>query len=258
MRTLTPEEQFAKAVLESVGATVTPIEELPDVRTPDFFVTLGGTDYIIEVKTREEEDERAQARHDALERGEVAEDSDGLKRKNTISGIIDWGVEQLAGYGDASALRVLWINCVGPFSDRYKLQFFNALYGSVRLYDMDDSDFKVDCLYYRDSDFFRHRAWLDAAFVAMETGDGTQGFVLLNDLSPNFERMRSSPLARAFPAGLCDPLIEEVSGETVIVRGPMDRRDANAVMGHLQKHTGRARLYVMDFGHMSVMVGMPR
>jgi hypothetical protein len=253
---LSPEEQFVKAVLEDKGAVVTPIPRTSE-RTPDFDVSLGGAAYIVEVKTREEDEERAEAREETLKRGEVHGDSDALKRKNTISGIIAWGVDQLRSYGPAEAFRVLWIHCGGQFGERYKHQFFNALYGTTRLYDLDDQDYRVDALYFRESDFFRYRDALDGAVITMEVGQECQLFCLANDHSAKYQAFRTSPLLLAFPDGFYDPVAREAAGDALIVRGAVDRRNEDAVNAHLYKLTGR-RVYNMDFTHTTATIAVPR
>src|SRR5689334_18577123 len=99
---LSAEEQFVKAILEDKGANVRPIPRATD-KTPDFDVEFGGVQYIIEVKTKEEDEGSVETRRQALQRGEVHGESFELKRKNTISGIIEWSTEQLASYGPPQA-----------------------------------------------------------------------------------------------------------------------------------------------------------
>lgn len=135
--------------------------------------SFSGTRYIVEVKTREEDNARVQSRHESLRRGEVHGESQDLKRKNAISRIIDDGVEQLATVTDSN--------------------------GATRLYDIDDTNYKVDGLHFRDSDLFRYRALLDGAAITMEIGDECQLFYLCNDHSPSYQAFRVSPLAQAEP-----------------------------------------------------------
>lgn len=254
---LSREEGFVKAVLEDKGAAVTPVAR-GCMQTPDFDVQFGGAHYIVEVKTREEDLARADARHATLLRGEVHGDSDSLGRKNTISSIIESGVDQLQAYGPMAAFRVVWVHCSAPFGERYKEQFFNAFYGSTRLYDLDDRNYKVDGIYFRDSDFFRFRATLDGAVITMEVGEGVvQLFVLANDHSAKYEAFRVSPLPEAFPVGFYDPVAQEAAGDAVVIRGAFDRRNASAVLAHIHQLTGR-RIYNIDFSHTSATIAVPR
>jgi len=256
---LSREEEFAKLVLEDKGAVVTPIPRRSN-QTPDFDVQFAGAHYIFEVKTREEDQERAAERHATMARGEVHGDHAELKRRNTISGIIEDGVNQLKVHGPPEAFRVLWVHCCNPWGERYKHQFFNAFYGSTRLYDLDDNDFKVDALYFRDSDFFRYRANLDGAVIVMELPGTDEGqlFCLANDNSAKYQAFRTSPLPQAFPVGFYDPLAQEAAGEAVVIRGAFDRRNDNAVMAYLNKLTGRVKLFNMDFNHTSASIAVPR
>ncbi|MFL6600171.1 MAG: hypothetical protein ACJ8R9_02475 [Steroidobacteraceae bacterium] len=254
---LSPEEEFIKAVLEHKGAAVTPIPRKSE-QTPDFDVQFGGVNYIVEVKTRGEAEERAEARRASFLRGDVHGDSEELKRKNTISSIIESGVVQLKAYGQADAMRVLWVHCSKPFGERYKEQFFNAFYGSTLLFDLDDRDYKVEGIYFRDSDFFRYRATLDGAVITMDLGGGeVQIFCLANDQSAKYEAFRGSPLPQAFPVGFYDPAAKEAAGEAVVIRGAFDRRNANVVLAHLHQLTGR-KIFNMDLTHASATVAIPR
>lgn len=254
--TLTPEEEFVKAVLEDKGALVVPIPRTTD-RTPDFDVEFCGARYIVEVKAREEDEGRVQARQDTLARGEVHGESQELKRKNAISRIIDDGVEQLATVADSNVHRILWVHCGPPNGEAHKHQFFNAFYGATRLYDIDDTNYKVDGLYFRDSDFFRYRAVLAGAVITMQIGDECQLFCLCNDHSPGYEAFRQSPIAKAFPVGLYDPLQQEAAGEALVMRGTFDRRRADVVSAHLYQITGR-RIYSMDFSMASAIIAVSR
>ncbi len=164
----------------------------------------------------------------------------------------------MEGYGPADAFRVLWIHCGGSFSERYKHQFFNAFYGSTRLYDIDDTEYKVDGLYFSDSDFLRYRSTLDGAVITTEVGaHESQLFCLCNDRSPNYEAFRVSPLPLAFPVGLYDPMAQEAAGDAVVIRGNFDRRKPDAVLSHLHQLTGR-KIYNMDFTHASATITAPR
>jgi hypothetical protein len=254
--TLTPEEEYVKAILEDKGAQVVLITRTSD-RTPDFDVQFSGTRYIVEVKTREEDKARVQTRHETLARGEVHGESQELKRKNTISRIIDDGVEQLVTVTDPNVHRIIWVHCGAPNGEAHKHQFFNAFYGATRLYDIDDTSYKVDGLYSRDSDLFRYRALLDGAVITMEIGDECQLFCLCNNHSPNYQAFRVSPLAQAFPVGLYDPLQQEAAGEALVIRGTFDRRRADAVSAHLYQITGR-RIYNIDFNMTSATIAVPR
>lgn len=153
--------------------------------------------------------------------------------------------------------RVLWVHCGAPNGEAHKHQFFNALYGATRLYDIDDPSYKVDGLYFRDSDFFRYRALLDGAVITMETGEGCELFCLCNDHGQGYQTFRVSPLAQAFPVGLYDPLQQEAAGQALIIRGAFDRRRADVVSAHLHQITGRS-IYSMDFSLTSATIAVPR
>ena len=257
LESLSTEELFVKAILEDKGAKVDPMPRTSE-KTPDFDVDFSGVQYIVEVKTKEEDETSIGERRQTLQRGEVYGESAELKRKNTISGIIKWGVEQLANYGSSETFRVLWIHCGGFHSERFKHQFFTAFCGSTRLRDLEDSKFQVNGLYFRDSDFFRDRSVLDGAVITMELHEECKLFCLANDHSAKYEAFRASPLAKAFPAGFYDPLAEEAAGDAIVIRGNIDRRQPHVVQAHLSQSTGRAKLYNTDFNIATATVAVPK
>jgi len=107
-------EDTAKSNLEHWGFRVSKIPESEDhgVKSPDFRVEDGKHRYIIEVKSRSDAEEEAEARRAAYENGELFEKHMPLARRNTISGIVLEAAKQLEAYRDSLAFRMLWFAAI--------------------------------------------------------------------------------------------------------------------------------------------------
>jgi hypothetical protein len=250
------------ALRTRVGLAVTPIHARSDRRSADLRAAGAKNGYVIEVKCREEDRERARARRARLSLGEVVGESEGLARKNAVSGIIADAAEQLAADATDADVRVLWLHLEGFSAERDYHQFRNTLYGSTHIIDI-DQDAKWECLYFRDSDFFRYRQQLDGAVILQMQSVDTRlaeatVYCLANDLSPRYKSFIESELFRAFPVGAFDPREAERVGEALIVRGNVDRRDAEAVLAYLRGATGRARLINMDLSIWTASIAVGR
>lgn len=231
--------------LESSGFFVTqiPVSQKP---TPDL-LAVKEQRYLIEIKTKEDDQSVLDARLECLRRRGIAEGGASFAPQNTMSGIIKYGVEkQLAQYPEHERdFCLLWLVAAGTDSEAQYQQFLGTLYGLTNVCGPDDLSL-MPCYYFRNSAFFR---WpkLDGAIV------GTLGRFKLcvNSYSPQADTLKYSSLAERFATAVTDPRDLEARGEAYVADCHIDRRDEQGVIRYLQRKYDRPALMSMDLG-MSV------
>lgn len=93
---------------------------------------------------------------------------------------------------------------------------------------------------------------MDGAVIAR----ATSGQLCVNPFSPRADRLRRSPLAVTFGAGVFDPMAREARGDVCVVDGDIDRSDEGAVLRFVQQKYDRPMLMNIDMGHHEVWTGL--
>lgn len=231
-------EQLVTLILEDLGAQVRKIPHAIN-QTPDFIASIGGVRYLIELKAKEENPVREKERTAVLDRGEIAEDEETVGRKNVIAGLVSDAAAQLRQFSSEPVdYRMVWLLGWGRLRKLYFKQFESALYGTTSIVDIGPGGGSRDAYYFGLSDFFRYRDVLDGAITWYDDN----GKFLINDLSPRYPQICSSPLAEAMATGRIDPREKERQGKAYYVDGDVDRRNEAAVLLYLQKKYNRPRL----------------
>jgi len=237
-------EKLAKNILESeFGYQVKKISE-GDKKSPDFFVNGNGERFLIELKSKFDDEGTVRNIERTLAQGEVAEFSDITGRKNAISKIICEASEQLASIDIEVDYRMIWLMAVNRNQKMKKDQFKASLYGTATICDLDLLQ-TVSCYYFGFNDFYRTKGVIDAALIStMEGGE----FCLNTHSSPNYPKIKESFLAQKFGSACRDPFKEEKEKNTVIVDADIDRRDKQLVLKYLRAKYNRKKLQDMH-GH---------
>lgn len=197
-------EKFVKQLLENeFGYQVEKISESDD-KSPDFLLKGNGECFLIELKSKFDDENTARNIEKTIEQGEVAEFFDITGRKNTISKIILSAGEQLASINIDVDYRMIWMMAVGRHQNMKKDQFKASLYGTATICDLELLQ-TVPCYYFGFSDFYRTKNIIDAALVSTMTG----GEFCLNTYSPNYHKIKKSFLAKKFGNACIDPFQEE-------------------------------------------------
>ncbi|NGP53250.1 hypothetical protein [Thioalkalivibrio sp. XN8] len=249
-------EEIVVLILEHLGATVTRIPREPG-KTPDFYAEIGGTRYLIELKSKGEDPIREAARNVTLGRGDIAEDHDTAERKNVISGLVADAVKQLRAFEARPVdFRLVWLLGWGRLRRLYFDQFEAALYGTTTIADFGPGadEYARPCYYFGLNDFHRHREVLDGAVIWCDN----EGKLLLNDLSDRYAALRESALARAMAGGCIDPRDKERNREAYYIDGDVDRRDEGAVLAYLREKYGRNKLINITMQYHGAAVLVPR
>ena len=249
-------EQLVTLILEHLGAQVRKIPHASG-RTPDFVATIQGVRYLIELKAKEEDPAREGRRNAVLSSGNIAEDHDTVGRKNVIAGLVADAADQLRAFSSEPVdYRLVWLLGWGRLRKVYFEQFESALYGATTIVDFGPGGDQSarDAYYFGLSDFFRFRDVIDGAITWCDN----DGKFLVNDLSPLYPQIRSSPLAEAMAKGRIDPREREKQGKAYYVDGDVDRRNEGAVLQYLQKKYGRERLLNIQMGYHAAAMAVPR
>lgn len=238
---------------EAIGAQMKEwgfsVEKIPESekkgdKRPDYEVTVDGSTFLIEVKSREDDKNEVVEREKTLEKGEIYGQHKALVRKNTLSGIIRDACDQLKNYGSEDNFRIIWLCAIDDAQEAKFEQFKAALYGKTQMFDLDGDGYHRPCYFYRDSDFFRYRSTLDAAIVS------TLSMVELcfNPFSSKNTEFQNSKFTATFKDSICNPIKDESEGYAYLVDSEVDRKDENAVMRYLREKYNAPKLQKIDLG----------
>jgi len=246
-------DDVAKAVSNLLGYLGFAVEFLQEGATKkaDLFAVKDGEHFVIEVKTKEDDARRGEQMERAFDRGSLYEEVHPMGRRNRISGIVHQGVRQLTAHAESDPIRLLWLVVLGPRATVYESQIRATLFGSTRVYDLQETSWQRDCFFFYHSDFFRWHEDLDGAVIAR----ARSGQLCVNPFSPRADRLRRSPLAVTFGAGVFDPILLEATGDACVVDSDIDRSDEGAVLRFVQRKYGRPMLMNIDMGHHEVWAG---
>jgi hypothetical protein len=233
-------------------------EEIPDQqdrRTPDLEVRSPQGDLtILELKAKGDDPSQLALEIEALKEGGIVHRSVPLERRNTLSGIIEEGVEQLRQYEvPTGTFHVLWLHSWGRDAELLRDRFSATLFGSTNLIDLGPTRDTRTGFFFHFNDFFRFRDILDGAIISVETGCQ----LCINSLSPRADEFRKSGFVTAFAKGLCDPKVLEERGEAYIVDCDLDRRNTHDVLKYVRKKYGKERLLDLNLTMHSGTMAVP-
>lgn len=244
----------AAQVLETWGATVEPLPTSTKEES-DWLAVLDDSRLLVEEKTKFDDPAALAARAAAFAAGRVHGSTLPLTHNNRISGIVRKAAGQLSSTAQdvEHDLRVLWFTGIGYDGEAKHFQFMATLYGSTLIFELDRPVLR-QCYFFRNSDFFRYKDYLDGAMAAYVHGDSVTVKLCLNPCSPNLKALRDSPYAKRFKLGLIDPVAEEEAGEAFIADTDISRDDEAAVLRYLEQKYGLERIMNIDMNLASAAV----
>ncbi|UXY16644.1 hypothetical protein N8I74_06390 [Chitiniphilus purpureus] len=249
MTKLTQDERFIQEVFKYFGFE---LNRLDGEANPDFLTDDGQYQILLELKTKEENPERAEERAAELEEKEVVLEVVPLSRNNRIAKLSQKAANQLRLKKSTHAADFCFVvlQASGRSEAEHMEQFEASVYGSTHLitFDMPEESLKK-CYYFHNSDFFNGRDILDGAILI---GEGRARFCI-NDLSPRYELVRDSAFVRAFSEGVIDPVAKEADGKAYSVRTDVDRNDEEAVLAHLREKYGLDKVMGFNFAMHSAI-----
>jgi hypothetical protein len=214
--------------------------------TPDFFIADDSSAYILELKTKFPSDEEMNERRQVLSIGGIHNVDEEISFQKGLSKIISKAKNQLKNYKKGEdVLRLVWLLATDYLAEPRLDQFEATLYGSAYLYSVERQG---NCYFFYNSDFFKYRETLDAAIVSTMS----MGKLLLNPLSPRYEKMKSSSLIGHFKEGsVIDPILIEKDGLAFLVDSNVNRSDEAAVLQYLKEKHNIDKMIVMNMHYMS-------
>jgi hypothetical protein len=239
------------ASLEDFGFEVVLLEEREGVKTPDLLATKNRERFLFEIKSKGDDEGELAFQRSRAAAGEVGEWSEPWSPRNTISGVIREGVQQLAAFpSDEYDYSLLWLHAEGIDPESQFQQFSHTLFGLARVFTLRDRNFDYKCYFFHESAFFRLRNALDAAIISTPK----EAQLCLNTYSPRVNALRQSTLARALEGGICDPETLERKGLAIVADCGADRRNSSEVIRFLQEKYGAELLQHMHMGRLAAWV----
>ena len=239
----------------SKGFDVEKLKEIKDKKTADLMVTSKNQSFIIEIKSRREDPGRIETERKALEQGQIVERSETTTRTNTISGIVQEGVDQLSRYPQrANQYRLLWLHAEGHDVELQKDQIKGTLYGTSDIFDLSGTTGNKECLYFYYNDFYRFSDLLDAAII----GTYQDAQLCLNTFSPKIDEFRKSTLAKAFVQGTYDPEVHENSGNIYVADCDYNRKEERLILNYIKNKYSNDRLICIHMKNHKAFMQIPK
>lgn len=225
-------ENIVKKYLRSLELDVSRIKSSDsDGKSPDYLVSDKRNDFLVEIKSRDE-DENFKS---LLENPYPGKESQEIDYNNTLSGIIRNGVKQLNNYDpDNENWHILWCFTAGLInSDLVARQFLFTSYGlkEVRCFDKKGNSFETGCFYFGYAEFYNHRN-LDALVIQ----SGTEFTLCLNPFTDLLDQFKETGLYKTFAKEkftVIDPKKLEKNKKYLFINSDIDRKDPNAVLEYI-------------------------
>ncbi len=244
-------EQYAINILESLACHVKKIYEskVEGEKRPDFLVNISEEQHIIELKTKDMSIETHDGIFDKINKDNIHTRAINLTRENKYCKVISKAKSQLESYDLTTfCYKILWLHSIGIDAHNHMEQFKRALYGIKTLVDFDYKNGARDCYFFTQSDFYRYRNIIDAAFI---TRDGYLQ-LCLNPFSENYSQMKKSVLFQALESGnQLDPIQLEEDNLIYYADSNMPRSSTTKGLEYLKEKYGYQNLMEINMESMS-------
>lgn len=244
------EEKFIIEVFKSLKYDAKKIPE-SDNKTPDFLVS-SNTDnhtYLVELKTKFDNENKINKRKEKLLEGEVVLDVDSIHRKNRISGVIRSASDQLESSKTKCDFNIIWLYALGEDPEVQIQQFESTLYGIVNIFVL-SKDHHIPCYYFDFSDFYNFRDIIDGAIIS--TTNSLK--ICLNTYSKKYIELKKSALIKKLQAGVIDPNELEKKGIAYIADCDLNRRDETKLTSYLAKKYGEHQIMPIRMANHKISI----
>lgn len=247
------DKDLAKSIMQHFGIS---LQDIPraSALTPDFEFSLGNERYLVEMKTKGDDPEALEKFRQGLDKGGIVQESSPILPRNTLSSVIEEGVQQTAAQDPSrQAFRIVWLYCAGRDPQLHWERFFSTLYGAENLTSLELKSLAY-CYYFYDSAFFRFKNDLDAAILT----NSKSIKLCINSLSVKAEEFQKSALVEVLSNGLCNPPREEARTAGVMIADcDLDRKNTAAVLEYLKSKYKLTHLQVMTMNQFSGTMKIP-
>ena len=228
-------EEEAQCILEQMGCSVTKILESAG-KTPDFLCSFDGASFLVEVKHRCDSAFEEKRRKSLESVGTYNYISPVVKQKSTSRKIHN-AVKQLSSEDFSNTkFRIIWLTASGFRAETITRHHKATLYG-IKPIVSSGSQYLMDCYFFEESDFFKHRSTLDAAIICSDSDkvDLVEVQLCLNPLSPNYLHLPATAFVKLFGTAVVDPNTHEKQGDALQIVNDLDRKDTAGLLEHLSK-----------------------
>lgn len=223
-----------------------------DEKTPDFLIDQEER-VLIELKEKKDKEELHESKESVLSEGEIYEHFHTMGHNKRISGVISYGIKQLATQKENTksdfCFLFLVANGVSPSNQIEKV--YSTLYGKMEVIDFESkSNIALRCYYAYYSEFYKYRDVIDGVFLA---GNGSVR-LLLNDKSPRYLKLKESKFITKFVESMHihDPVELEKRNEILIADCEISRGNTDAVKDYVFSKYGIKRGMMLDFPHITL------
>ncbi len=247
-------KSHVRFIASQLGVTVQDVSRSDNDQRPDFEFFCGDECSIVELKRREGAWNLTEEEESAVDAGAIVDRNESVGSHNTISGRIREAHQQLSAFQtERHHFRLVWFCAYGQFSELAARRVRTTLLGDITVFEA-ESD-QQWCGYFFDyNEFHRYRATLDGAIVSEIASTEVSVQLVLNSLSPRYDRFRSSRLVEAFSSGLLDPLRIEGDGDAIIVGSDADRTSEQTKLDYLASKYGIRNPFIIRMSHMAAML----
>lgn len=245
---------LVKQFLNQYGFEVCDIVTDEKSKKPDFDVIGDKDRYTLELKIKGDDPLEIESDENALRHGKLVSKSIPIGPRNTLSGIIRAGVEQINSHDpDYTTFHIIWVHSSGQDPNLLNTRFHSTLYGIEKLFSLKKSNV-ISCYYFHNSAFFSWREYLDG--VILSHNDQIQ--LCINTLSPMVDSFRKSQLTVGMANGLCDPDVLEARHDDLFIADcEIDRKNEKEVLEYLQKKYGIDHLQTIPMNKETVSIALP-
>lgn len=202
-------ENLARETLVSFGLKIEKIDET-STKTADFFGTANKEKYLIEVKTK---DDNNPLYNNLKENGSVIQ-SKSLKTRNRMAAIIDNGMRQIEASEqyNKNSFNIIWFHSTGLAVNLQAEQFLSTFYG-IQYIAGPNTEVKP-CYGFTYAKGFEHIN-LDGVFISLNKQPKASVGLWVNPYAKKVNDFRKSVLYRHLEKinGLNDPALEEDVGK---------------------------------------------
>lgn len=224
-------EKAVKEFLRSIDFEVTRVQRSETEKRPDYLVSDGTNDYLLEIKSREKDENFLKL----FENANPGERTHKLGRINPLSSMLLEGAKQLSDYDPAKEKwHVLWCYTADLwYGGIVSRQLAYTVYGFMDIegYNKNNAHFQTGCFYFTYNDFYR-TPQLDA--IVIQSSDELS--LCLNTLSSSYNEFMQSRLRHRFEKEgfvIVDPVQLENEKRCFLVDADIDRKDSKAVLRYI-------------------------
>lgn len=249
-------------MVENVLASLNlPSSRIPESgkRTPDYLISLPKRDVLLELKIKSDNPDQIETSQAVMASGGIGSRSKALRPTNTVSRVISDGAKQMIEHDlQNDCHHILWLHASGYDAHAHWEQLLFTLYGSQRLVSTERGNM-ILCYFFHDSEFWRYRKTLAAAFVSIWKSEGNLSVQLcINPHYPKKSEFRDSEIYTAFSNALLDvEQIEDGEG-AFFMDGNCDRKEIPAVLDYLRAKYSLNHLQTFEMGYQYAGMWVPQ